>query len=79
MEKDKDVYQETAMLALAAKSKLIDEAYKYRRLWEAASSCIAANADKIRPRGDDEEKLIDLAINADHGVFWSGKTKGWLS
>lgn len=73
------LYREQARLAQARASEAIAEAAHYRNLWQAASSCIAINASKIKPRGEDEQKLIEIAKKADHGVFWSGQTKGWLS
>lgn len=70
--------EERAKLAEARTSAAIAEAYQYRRLWEAGASCLAKNAAKIKPRGEDERKILELAKGADHGVFWSGETKGWI-
>lgn len=76
---DDDLYKVQAEASRKRESEAIAEAYKYRVLWEAAASCLAHNAGKLKPRGADEAKVIDLAIRADHGKFWSGETSGWLS
>jgi hypothetical protein len=56
----------------------IAEAYKFRELWEAAASCLQHNRKKIRPRGEDERRVLDIADKQMCGHFWSGKTNGWL-
>lgn len=57
----------------------IAEAYLYRLHWQAAASCIAFNAGRLRPRGADERRVIETAKTANLGPFWSGKTDGWLA
>lgn len=71
--------EEQVRLAQSRESEAISEAARYRTLWEASASCLAANAVKIKPRGPDEAKLLEIAKQANHGVFWSGKTKGWIA
>lgn len=60
-------------------SEAVAEAYRLRRLWQFSASMIAASSSKIRPRGKDEERLIKLAKEADHGMAWAGTTDGWLN
>lgn len=71
--------EEQVRLAQARESEAIAEAAKYRALWEASASCLSANESRIKPRGADEAKLLEIAKKANHGPFWSGKTKGWIS
>ncbi|HIE1324489.1 TPA: hypothetical protein ACXJFQ_005094 [Pseudomonas aeruginosa] len=71
--------EEQVRLAQAREREAIAEAAKYRTLWEASASCLSANQSKIKPRGADESKLLEIARQADHGQFWSGKTKGWIA
>lgn len=71
--------EEQVRLAQSRECEAIAEAARYRTLWEAGASCLAANAVKIKPRGPDEAKLLEIAKRANHGVFWSGKTKGWIA
>lgn len=71
--------REQVKLSRTREHEAIAEAAKYRMLWEASASCLAHNADKIKPRGADEAKLIEIAKGANHGMFWSGKTKGWIA
>lgn len=75
---DEDLYKVQAETSRKRESEAIAEAYKYRLLWEAAASCLAHNARKLKPRGKDEAKVIDMAQTTDHGKFWSGETSGWL-
>ena len=72
-----DLRAEQVRLAEKRTGEAIAEAAMYRSRWQAAASCLAHNADKIAPRGEDEKALIKLAKESDHGVFWSGKTSGW--
>ena len=30
-------------------------------------------------QGEDERRIIDIAKQANHAMFWSGGTDGWLS
>lgn len=76
---DDDLYKIQAESSRKRESEAVAEAYKYRLLWEAAASCLAHNAMKLKARGADEAKVIDLAKSADYGKFWSGKTSGWIS
>ena len=71
--------KEQSRLSEARAREAIAEAYKYRRLWEASASCLAHNAKRVKARGEDEAKLLEMAKEADSGVFWSGTTKGWLT
>lgn len=71
--------EEQVRLAKARESEAIAEAASYRMLWEASASCLAENESKIKPRGPDEAKLMEIAKQANHGLFWSGKTKGWIA
>ena len=75
---DEDLYKVQAQTSRIRESEAIAEAYKYRLLWEAAASCLAHNAGKLKPRGADEATIISMAKAADHGKFWSGETSGWL-
>lgn len=68
---------EQARLAEKRTREAVAEAAMFRTRWEAAASCLAYNAGKITPRGQDEKAIIEIAKDADHGVFWSGKTSGW--
>lgn len=71
------VLLETVRLGEARSAKAVAEAERYRLLWQAAASLITYAGDKLKPRGQDERRLIDIAKHADHGRFWSGKTDGW--
>lgn len=59
-------------------ARAISEANSYRELWECAASCISHNAAKIKPRGGDEARMVELAKKDMHGHFWSGETDGWI-
>ena len=59
-------------------TELLRDALYYRELWEAAASCLQHNMTKIKPRGEDEKRMLDEATNSTCGHFWSGKTDGWL-
>lgn len=76
--KNLPMYQDQVKRAKKRELEAISEAQKYRELWNAAASCLAHNKDKIRPRGEDERVIIQIASKSDHGHFWSGETKGWL-
>lgn len=56
----------------------VTEAYRWRELWEAAASCLQHNRGKIRPRGEDERRILAIAEKCQCGHFWSGETNGWL-
>jgi hypothetical protein len=58
--------------------EFLSEAARYRELWEAASSCLQHNMTKIKPRGQDEKRMLEEAAKSTCGLFWSGKTDGWL-
>src|SRR5690554_1318954 len=54
-------------------------AHSYRYLWECAASCLEHNAAKVKPRGKDEGRMLELAKrDGPQGKFWSGKTDGWI-
>jgi hypothetical protein len=73
------VLRERVRSAERRENEAMSEAYRYRRLWEAAASCLAYNRDRLRkPRGEDERLLVENALSDMHGPFWSGKTRGWL-
>ena len=74
-----DLREEQAKLSRRRELEAITEAAKYRAMWQAAASCLAHNSGKITPRGEDEKAIINIAIESGHGVFWSGKTNGWIS
>ena len=61
-----------------SETRAIAEAYHYRELWEAAASCLQHNRAKLRPRGPDEARMLDAAMQSLCGHFWSGKSDGWL-
>lgn len=63
---------------LKREQRAVEEAYRYRRLWQCAAACLAQNASKIRARGADEARMLELAAQEDVGVFWAGTTKGWI-
>jgi len=60
-------------------AEAIDEAYRLRRLWQAAASCLLENHRLIKPRGPDESRMMQHAERADLGVMWSGTTDGWIN
>lgn len=67
-----------AEAAQARETEAILEAYKWRELWEAAASCIQHNRKLIKPRGEDERRIIEAAEKCGCGHYWSGRTDGWL-
>lgn len=75
---DLALMEEQVALAEKKAADAIAEASKYRTLWECAASCLSSNSKFIKPRGGDERKLLSIADSANHGVFWSGTTDGWL-
>lgn len=70
------VLKERVALADARRDEAIAEAYRARRLWQAAAACLAHHQPK--PRGEDEKRLLALAYTEDHGPFWAGTTDGWI-
>lgn len=54
----------------------LDEAYRYRRLWEfAAAALVRVN---YKPKGPDERRMMACAHSMPGGLNLSGKTDGWL-
>ncbi len=70
------VLKERVALADAGRDEAINEAYRYRRLWQAAAACLARHQPK--PRGEDERRMLASAYAEDHGPFWAGTTDGWI-
>ena len=74
------VYRTRAELAERQAAEAVDQAYRYRLLWEAAASCLRHNRARLaKPRGGDEARVIAHAGETDLGLFWSGRTDGWLA
>jgi hypothetical protein len=69
---------EQARKSLKREADAIQEALLYRELWEAAASCLLYNRGKIKPRGEDERRLLDVAEKSMCGHYWSGATDGWM-
>lgn len=57
-------------------TEAVEEAYRYRRLWEFASAALVrAN---YKPLGPDERRMMAYARSMPGGLNLSGKTDGWL-
>ena len=63
------------------RNRAVSELGACRQLWQFAASCLRHNADRLRTRGRDEERVVAWATRMDRahlGMAWSGNTDGWL-
>jgi len=76
--RDPIVLEERVRTAEERSAEAIAETYKWKELWNAAASCLQHNKAKIKPRGQDERRMLEAADKCTCGHYWSGKTNGWL-